>query len=370
MKKFLATESASSKILLIMVIVAMAVANSPFHELYGALHNHTNTVLINDGLMSLFFLVIGIELKHEVLDGDLQSLGQALLPVVGALGGVALPALIYVSFNDDPTALRGWAIPMATDIAFTLGLLGFFASRIPSSLRVFLMALAVIDDLFAIIVIAVFYTAELSHQALGMAIAITVLLFIYNRTVKRMIPYLFAGAALWLAMFASGIHPTLSAVILGIMMPMYMGRRVMKALHRTVALVVVPIFVFANAGVTVSGLSMENFTHPVSMGIFIGLFVGKQLGIFGAAGLMIASGKAKLPKAVSWMQFYGACVAAGIGFTMSLFIGILAFHQTPLMVETRLGVLAGSFASAIVASILFSFAKNRVMSQERHVTEA
>lgn len=358
-REFLHTEAASSSLLGLMVVLAMAAANSPFAAAYTWLHGPAPTVFINDGLMAIFFLVIGIELKRELMEGELSTPGQALLPVAGALGGVVLPAVIYRLLNDDAAALRGWAVPMATDIAFTLGLVGFFGRGLPASLRIFLMALAVIDDLFAILVIAVFYTSQLSWQALGMAAGIAALLLVYNRRVTRRTPFLLAGAALWLAMHESGVHATLAGVLLGLLLPLWMGKNWLRALHAPVAFGVIPLFVFANAGVPLSGFSAENVGHPVAMGIGLGLFAGKQLGIFAASWLLIALGKARLPAGASWAQFYGACMAAGIGFTMSLFIAALAFGGGELMTQARLGVICGSLASAIGAIIVFKFTGNK-----------
>lgn len=347
-------QSAVSLILAFMVAAAMIAANGPFSDMYALLHSPTATLVINDGLMALFFLVIGIELKLEIREGELSTVKKALLPVAGALGGVAVPALIYAGFNHGSDAMRGWAVPMATDIAFALGLVGFFGTRIPPSLRIFLMALAVIDDLMAIVVIAVFYTAELSLQALAMTAGILALLYAYNRMVTRMTPFLLAGAALWIAMHASGIHATLSGVLLGLLLPMKMGHRLFERLHPPVMFLITPLFVFANAGVPLEGLTLERLLHPVSAGIALGLFLGKQCGIFGVSWLMVRAGLAPRPAGASWGQFYGICLAAGIGFTMSLFIGTLAFGPSPLMTETRLGVLLGSLASALCGAILLA----------------
>lgn len=353
-KDFFRTEAASSAVLALMVVLAMAAANTPLAGYYAWLHSPMAGLVINDGLMTLFFLVIGIELKREIAEGELSRWGQALLPVVCALGGVVAPALIYVYFNHGTEAMRGWAVPMATDIAFALGLVGVFGSRLPVSLRIFLMALAVIDDLMAIVVIAVFYTAHISYPALGMAAGIVALLYGYNRKVPYMAPFLLAGAALWIALHESGVHATLAGVALGLLMPLPKGRLVLHALHAPVAFLVTPLFVFANAGVPLDGVTTEAMAAPLTAGIALGLFAGKQLGIFAAGWVMIRAGLAKLPEGASWGQFYGVCMVAGIGFTMSLFIGTLAFGVSEAMVGARIGVVVGSLASAVCGGILLA----------------
>lgn len=357
--KFINTENAGSVLLLGMVVVAMAWANSPYAASYSLWHTPAMHLLVNDGLMSLFFLVIGIELKREICEGELCTRKKATLPLVGAFGGVLLPAAIYQLLNDDAEALRGWAIPMATDIAFTLGLVGFFATSVPSSLRVFLMALAVIDDLMAVAVIALFYTSTLNLQALAMVAFILGLLLVYQRLARSLSPFLLAGAALWIAVHESGIHATVAAVSLGLILPLPMGARIMQPLHSVVAFGVVPLFVLANAGVPLGDVSTDTLTHGVTLGIVLGLFVGKQLGIFGACALAIRLKHAELPRSVSWRQLYAGCCAAGIGFTMSLFIGTLAFEASPLMLQTRIGVVLGSIASAIFATILLLTSKSK-----------
>ncbi len=353
-RDYFKTEKASSVVLAVMAVLGMAAANSPVCAYYNQLHGHGVAVVVNDGLMTLFFWVIGIELKREIREGELSSWGQALLPVAAACGGVVCPALIYTLYNGGTEAMRGWAVPMATDIAFALGVVGMFGTRLPASLRIFLMALAVIDDLMAIAVIALFYTSGLSVQALCMAAGLMAVLVAYTRSVGVMTPFLLAGAALWVAMFSSGVHPTLAGVALGMVMPLPMGKAVLHRLHGFVVFVVTPLFVFVNAGVPLAGLDLAALRQPVSEGIMIGLFAGKQFGIFGAAAVMIALRAAKLPQGASWGQFYGVCMVAGIGFTMSLFIGTLAFGGGEAMTATRLGVLLGSLASAVCGGILLA----------------
>ena len=355
-KDYFQTETASSTVLAIMVVLAMVVANCPLAYYYNQLHTHGPELFINHGLMTFFFLGIGIELKREIREGELSNWGQALLPVAAAWGGVVCPALIYMGFNGGTDAMRGWAVPMATDIAFALGLVGLFGSRLPPALRVFLMALAVIDDVMAIIVIAVFYTSELSIQALCMAGGILGLLVAYNRLVNRLPPFLLAGAALWVAMQASGVHPTLAGVVLGLLLPMQKGKQILHYLHAPVAFVIVPLFVFANAGLSLAGLDAGALMQPVPAGIALGLFAGKQLGIFGVSALMIKMGLAKLPEGASWAQFYGVCVVAGIGFTMSLFIGTLAFGASDAMGAVQVGVIIGSLAYILFGGIVLAFA--------------
>ncbi len=353
LKRFSQNESAPSILLAVLVVLAVIAANTPLHVYYNKLHTPRATMIINDGLMALFFLVIAIELKAEMLHGALATRAQAALPVAAALGGVVLPALVFVYFNEGE-ALRGWAIPMATDIAFAMGLVGVFGTRLPPGLRVFLMALAVIDDLFAIVVIGSFYTAEISWQALGMAAGIVALLFVYNRKVTFMAPFLLAGAALWIAVHESGIHSTVAGVLLGLLMPLDKGRLVLSKLHLPVAFFVVPVFVFANAGVSFGADSVHILWEPVTIGIVAGLFLGKQFGIFLTSWFMVRLRLAKLPDGVSWGQFYGICMVAGIGFTMSLFIGSLAYRSSALMGEARIGVLLGSLASAVCGGIMLA----------------
>lgn len=354
-KDYFRTEAASSAVLAVMAVLAMVAANSPLSEMYQQMHLPVMVMLVNDGLMALFFLVIGIELKREMVEGELSTYGQAILPMAGAIGGVVCPAVIYTIFNhNDAQMMRGWAVPMATDIAFALGVIGFFGHRLPIGLRIFLMALAVIDDVMAIGVIAVFYTESISLQALGMAAGIVLLLGVYNRKVALMPPFLLAGAALWIALHESGVHATLAGVLLGLLMPLDKGKRVLHMLHGPVAFGVVPLFVFANSGIGFEGVGIDTLLHPLGMGIVLGLFAGKQLGIFAVVWGMVMLGFAKLPVGVSWGQMYGVCMLAGIGFTMSLFIGTLAFAGPDVMETVRLGVIVASLASAVFGGIMLA----------------
>lgn len=368
--KFFSLEAASGIVLLGAAVLAMVVANSPYHESYQHfLHLDAGVFAgqmifyksvshwINDGLMALFFLLVGLEIKREMLFGELKGWKQASLPVMGAIGGVVVPALIYLGFNHGTADARGWAIPSATDIAFSLGVLALMGSRVPSGLKVFLMAVAVIDDLIAVLIIAFFYTEELNLSALANAgSAMAVIFLLAHLKVRHIWPYMVVGFFMWIAVLHSGIHATIAGVVLGLMMP----HRVKDApdgkplsdiledmLHPMVAYGIMPIFAFANAGVPLAGMTVDDFLLPVPLGIATGLFFGKQLGIFAVCALMIRLGYARLPTGANWCSFYGTCAVAGIGFTMSLFIGTLAFTTTDAQDHIRLGVLVGSMASAL-----------------------
>ena len=320
---------------------------------------------INDGLMAVFFLLVGLEIKREVLDGQLRGASRIVLPGIAALGGMIMPALIYVLINlGSPGTLRGWAIPAATDIAFALGILALLGSRVPTSLKIFLTALAILDDLGAIIIIALFYTSQLNLFALGMAAALLAILFCLNRAgVLRLTPYLLLGAVLWYFVLKSGVHATLAGVALALAIPLRPQNQgapaahsplhaLEHALHKPVALLIVPIFGFANAGVSFAGMGLDSLAQPVPLGVALGLFLGKQLGVFGFAWLAIKAGVATLPRHASYAQLYGVALLCGIGFTMSLFIGALAFTDPAAVDATKLGVLTGSLASAIVGFAL------------------
>ena len=320
---------------------------------------------INDGLMAVFFLLVGLEIKREVLDGQLRGAARIVLPGIAALGGMAMPALIYVLLNlGSPDTLRGWAIPAVTDIAFALGILALLGSRVPTSLKVFLTALAILDDLGAIVIIALFYTSELNLFALGMAGALLACLFCLNRAgVLRLAPYLLIGAVLWYFVLKSGVHATLAGVALALTIPLRprnQGRAgkhsplhaLEHALHKPVALLIVPLFGFANAGVSFAGMGLSSLAQPVPLGVTLGLFLGKQLGVFGFAWLAIRTGVASLPRHASFTQLYGVALLCGIGFTMSLFIGALAFSDPAAVDATKIGVLTGSLASAVAGFLL------------------
>ena len=368
-RNFLKLEAASGIILVASAVLAMVVANSPLATLYGALIDLPVEVRagtfkiakplllwINDGLMAIFFFLIGLELKREVLEGQLSDPKEVVLPALGAVGGMLVPAAIYVGFNyNDTIALQGWAIPAATDIAFALAILGVLGNRVPLSLKIFLVSIAIFDDVGAIAIIALFYTSELSLAALGTALACLPVLFLLNRRgVLEKTPYILIGAVVWIGMLKSGVHATLAGVLLALFIPL----RDMKKgpsplhefehdLHTAVAYGILPIFAFANAGISIGGLSLASLFHPVSLGIMAGLFVGKQVGIFLFCWLGVKMGIARLPPGLHWGHLYGTALLCGVGFTMSLFIGSLAFEETGvnLLFDERLGIIAGSILS-------------------------
>ncbi|WP_052096725.1 Na+/H+ antiporter NhaA [Achromobacter sp. RTa] len=378
LQSFLRSEALGGYVLMLAAVIALAVANSPAAPYYfGALETKLGfqagpvvlkeSVLhwINDGLMAVFFLLVGLEIKREVLDGQLRGAGRIVLPGIAALGGMAVPALIYVLVNaGSPATLRGWAIPAATDIAFALGILALLGSRVPTSLKIFLTALAILDDLGAIVIIALFYTSTLNTFALGMAGALLACLFCLNRAgVLRLAPYLLIGAVLWYFVLKSGVHATLAGVALALAIPLRPQNQghpavhsplhaLEHALHKPVALLIVPVFGFANAGVSFAGLGLATLAQPVPLGVALGLFLGKQLGVFGFAWLAIKSGIASLPRHASFTQLYGVALLCGIGFTMSLFIGALAFTDPAAVDATKIGVLTGSLASAVAGFAL------------------
>ena len=321
---------------------------------------------INDALMAVFFLLVGLEIKREFLDGQLSTWPRRILPGIAATGGMIAPALIYVAFNlGDAATLRGWAIPAATDIAFALGVIALLGPRVPISLKVFLTALAILDDLGAVAIIAVFYTADLSLTMLGLAGVTLVVLFVLNRFgIEALWLYVLIGVALWYFVLSSGVHATLAGVALAMTIPIRATpgkpdavdsplHQLEHALHSWVAFLIVPVFGFANAGVSFSGLSASALMGPVPLGIGLGLFLGKQLGVFGFAFIAIRSGWVDLPANATWLQLYGVSLLCGIGFTMSLFIGLLAFPTSPeLQDATKIGVLSGSLISGISGALL------------------
>jgi NhaA family Na+:H+ antiporter len=319
---------------------------------------------INDGLMAIFFFLVGLEIKRELLQGELSTFGQAALPAVAAVGGMAVPALIYCLINaGNAVALRGWAIPSATDIAFAVGVLALLGPRIPSSLKLFLLALAILDDLGAIVIIALFYTQHLLWLSLLLAAAGVLVLGALNaRNVTRLAPYLLTGIFIWVCVLKSGVHATLAGVAVAFAIPLTPGKaeeqslleRLEESLHPWVAFGVLPLFAFANAGVSLAGLSLAKLVEPVPLGIAAGLFIGKPLGILSAAWLAIVSGLAPKPIGANWGQLLGVAMLAGIGFTMSLFIGTLAFSDPAHAAELRLGVLTGSLLSAAAGLLVLS----------------
>lgn len=378
LRAFLAQEAAGGYVLMAAAALALVVANSPLAGAYfGALHvelgadwgpvhlRHSAHHWINDGLMALFFLLVGLEIKREVLDGQLSRRSQILLPATAALGGVIAPALIFLAFNAaDPATRAGWAIPSATDIAFALGVLALLGSRAPTSLKIFLTAIAIIDDLAAIVIIALFYTAELHLAALGAAGVLLLALLALNRLkVMALWPYLIVGLLLWYFVLQSGIHATLAGVALAMFIPLRRSpaspdadsplHRLEHGLHRPVAFFVVPLFGFANAGLSFAGLTLAAVISPLPLGIALGLFLGKQLGVFLTAWGLIKLKLADMPRGAGWMQLYGVSLLCGIGFTMSLFIGNLAFAEPMLIDETKIGVLIGSLVSALAGTLVF-----------------
>ena len=376
LRRFIASESAGGVVLALAALVALVVSNSGLAPLYRQFIDMRGEVRIggdwlvlskplllwvNDLWMAVFFFVVGLELKREVLAGELASVKRAALPAIAALGGMVVPALIYVALtHGDAVALRGWAIPTATDIAFALGILMLLGPRVPASLKVFLTAVAIIDDLGAIVVIAVFYTAQLSVPMLLAAGVGGLVLFAMNRLrVAHIGPYVVVGLVVWVCVLKSGIHATLAGVATALAIPLRApdGNSPLEtaehALHPWVAFAVLPIFAFANAGVNLDGVSLATLTQGVPLGIALGLVAGKAIGVFGASWLLIRLGSA-LPAGATWRQFFGVCVLCGIGFTMSLFIGGLAFAGQGAAYETqvKLGVLLGSLAAGVLGAAL------------------
>ncbi|MFB1016446.1 MAG: Na+/H+ antiporter NhaA, partial [Alteromonadaceae bacterium] len=375
-QNFLKKESASGIILMFAAICAMAIANSPWSTWYDLLLDVPVVVAIgsfeiakplllwiNDGLMALFFFLIGLELKREFLEGNLSQPGEIMLPAIGAVGGMVVPALFYVSLNyDNPSALNGWAIPTATDIAFALGILAIIGAKVPLQLKVFLTSLAIFDDLGAIIIIALFYTEQLSVLSLVVSASILTILFVLNReNVTDTSPYIFFGLILWVAVLKSGVHATLAGVVLAFFIPIKGKgdepsplKSLEHNLHSTVAFIVLPIFAFANAGISFVNVGIEQVMSPVPLGIILGLVVGKQLGVFGLCFVAIKLGFAKLPEQVNLQLLYGVALLCGVGFTMSLFIGSLAFEQNPSipLYQERLGIVIGSFISGVLGYLV------------------
>ena len=380
LKEFLRLEAASGILLLIAAILAMVAVNTPADIWYDALLDIPVAIQfgefeiakplllwINDGLMAIFFFLIGLEVKRELLAGELSEPSRVVLPVIAAVGGMAVPAAIYSVINwGDPVALKGWAIPSATDIAFALGVLALLGSRVPQTLKLFLMTLAIIDDLGAIVIIALFYTADLSIMSLLVAVASVAVLFGLNRKgVLSLAPYLLVGFVLWAAVLKSGVHATLAGVLVAFFIPFKKEpgetqtqlEKLEHDLHSTVAYGILPLFAFANAGIPFDGISVDTFFHPVPLGIAAGLFFGNQAGIFCFSWVAIKLGITMLPDGVNWMQLYGAALLCGIGFTMSLFIGSLAFEQggPDYAIDDRLGILLGSLVSGITGYLVLRF---------------
>ncbi|KQZ56765.1 sodium:proton antiporter [Rhizobium sp. Root149] len=379
LRRFLENEASGGLVLMAVALLAIVTANSPLAEDYfHILHVYIGPLSlqhwINDALMAVFFLMVGLEIKREMLDGQLSTWSRRVLPGAAAAGGMAFPALFYILLNrDNPAALQGWAIPTATDIAFALGVLSLFGSRVPASLKIFLAALAIIDDLGAVIVIALFYTADLNLFALIGAALVWGNLFIFNKMkVKVLWPYLALGGVLWVLVFASGVHATLAGVMLALTIPLKLTpgtpeampdesplHRLEYALHKPVAFIIVPIFGFANAGVSLSGLSFSVFGEPLTMGVAGGLVIGKLVGVLGIVTLLVKLGLAQLPAQASWGQVAGTALLCGIGFTMSLFIGLLAFNDPVVQDHVKIGILMGSLVSGVAGAIILTVSSRR-----------
>jgi NhaA family Na+:H+ antiporter len=379
LRSFLDNEASAGLVLMAVAALALLVANSPLAPAYfEMLHIHVGPLSflhwINDALMALFFLVVGLEIKREMLDGQLSSWSRRLLPGGAALGGMAVPALIYTFFNvSNPDTAHGWAIPAATDIAFALGVLSLLGPRVPITLKVFLTALAIIDDLGAVLIIAVFYTQGLNLAALGGAGAVFLLLVLLNRLgVKHLLPYLALGLALWILVYLSGVHATIAGVLLAITIPITLTpgtpeasteesplHRLEHALHQPVSFGIVPLFGFANAGLSFAGVNASDLAAPVTLGVGLGLLAGKLVGVFGAVVLMVKLKWVDLPGSASWLQTFGVALLCGIGFTMSLFVGLLAFDDPHLQNDAKLGILIGSSLAALAGSGVLTVAKRR-----------
>jgi NhaA family Na+:H+ antiporter len=382
MRWFLDSEASGGIVLMGVTVVALAAANSPVASFYFALLNTYVLGLsvlhwINDGLMALFFLLVGLEIKREFLDGQLSTWPRRVLPGIAAFGGMVVPALVYLALTrSDPGLARGWAIPVATDIAFALGVLAILGSRVPTSLKIFLTALAILDDLGAIVIIALFYAGDLSFVMLGgAAVSIMALIALNRLGVASLAPYLAIGAVLWVLVLKSGIHATLAGVILALTIPLDAEpkktraetsplHRLEHALHSWVAFAVIPIFGFANAGVSFAGFSLSALVAPLPLGIALGLFVGKQIGVFIFSMLAIRLKLADMPAGATLLQCYGVALLCGIGFTMSLFIGALAFPgDLPLNDATKIGVLTGSVISALAGLLILRFAPREIRAK-------
>jgi len=377
LSNFLRLESAGGIVLMFTAVLAIILANSPLQGYYALLINTPVEIKIgaleiakplllwiNDGLMVVFFFMIGLELKREFIEGELSNRKNVILPGFAALGGMVVPALIYIYLNfDDDTALKGWAIPTATDIAFALGVLSLLGSKVPTSLKVFLTSLAIFDDVGAIIIIAIFYTANVSVTSLTIVLCcLPILFWINKRNPASTSVYIIVGVIMWVAMLKSGVHATLVGIILAMFIPMRSKtdpnysplKRMERDLHSLVAFFVLPVFAFANAGINLTGVGTEQLLHGVPLGIALGLLIGKQVGVFGFCWLAIKLKLTQLPSDMSWISLYGTAALCGIGFTMSLFIGSLAFEETSVnqLYDERLGILIGSLASGAIGYLV------------------
>jgi NhaA family Na+:H+ antiporter len=390
LRSFLDSSAAGGLVLMAAAAAALIVANSPLAPAYfGALKTYLGPLSlghwINDGLMAVFFLLVGLEIKREVIDGQLSTWPRRVLPGLAAAGGMAVPAAIYVALNlNNPDALDGWAIPTATDIAFALGVLALLGSRVPVSLKVFLTALAIIDDLGAVIIIAIFYTANISLPDLGIAAAIVAALFAMKGFGMRrsLWPYLILGALLWFFVLRSGVHATIAGVLLAFAIPLRKSpgapddqdsllHRLEHALHKPVAFLVVPIFGFANAGVSLAGFGYGLLLDGVTIGVMLGLAVGKLVGVFGFAWVAIRMNWADLPMGAGWMQLLGTSLLCGIGFTMSLFIALLAFPDSEaLQAQAKLGILFGSCVAGLAGWFILRFAPREIRAPDDPARQA
>jgi NhaA family Na+:H+ antiporter len=380
LREFLDSSASGGLVLMGAAALALVVANSPLAPAYfGALSSYLGPLSvshwINDALMVLFFLLVGLEIKREMLDGQLSTWHRRILPGVAALGGMVAPALIYLAFNaGDPATIRGWAIPAATDIAFALGVLSLLGNRVPTSLKVFLAALAIVDDLGAVVIIALFYSGALDVLALaGAALVLTGLVVLNRMGATRLWPYLMLGALLWVLVLISGVHATVAGVLLALTIPLRPSparpddiehsplHRLEHALHGGVTFLVIPIFGFANAGMSFSGLSLGALTDHLTLGVALGLLVGKLVGVFGSAYLVIRAGWADMPAGATTFQLLGVSLLCGIGFTMSLFIGLLAFADQPLLQErVKIGILGGSLVAGLLGYAMLRVARRVV----------
>ena len=375
---FFQKDSSLGVLLILVTVLALLLQNSIFYSYYTAFL-HTPVMIrfgdleiakplllwVNDGLMAIFFFVVGLEVKKEVMEGHLSSLSQVTLPGIAAVGGMFVPAVIFSAFNSGDTfAMQGWAIPTATDIAFALGILSLLGSRVPVSLKIFLMALAIIDDLGAIVIIALFYTAKLSFFSIAIALIALAILFLMNRMqVAIKSAYIIVGIILWVSVLKSGMHATLAGVALAFMIPLHskdkrgrefsMAHEMERDLQKWVSFVILPLFAFVNAGVDLRNISITEMVGSVPLGIMFGLFIGKQVGVFGFSWIAIKLGIASLPKESNWKMLYGVSVLTGIGFTMSLFINSLAYHDTmQFQYADKLAILTGSFLSGTAGYFL------------------
>jgi len=380
--EWLKADSTGGVLLIIATLLALLLANSPLAHTYTSLlHLHLSIQIgsvgldktlhhwINDGLMVFFFVLIGLEVKREILEGHLSSVSKVALPAIAAIGGMAVPALLYLFFNmGDATAMRGWAIPTATDIAFALGVLSLLGNRVPISLKVFLMALAIIDDLGAIVVIALFYTTEISVISIVIALIALIFLVIFNRiNITNQSFFYVTGIVLWLAVLESGVHATLAGVAFAFTIPLYSKhhdgstfsplKELEHGLHGWITFLILPLFAFINAGVNLEGISLAQMSQSVPMGILLGLFLGKQIGVFGLSWLSIKLGLAPMPQGSSWMMLYGVSILTGIGFTMSLFIDSLAFVDDTLFASTdKLAILLATLFASVFGYLVLHYA--------------